>query len=312
MNEEQKETPRQRTLIVVEAPFQLLCAYEWICETRSPYELIIRLGGGSGNDAQLRAMAEDLGVTVTKWLYLEPRVDLRYVLGLRGLFRFLFRSYERVVVGSFFSGFQRLIRKITRARDVVLLDDGVATLLQEKVAAATPTKYSAFTIFRLDPANYRTYVHNTFQHLLSTVTAEGMNEGRVYFVGQKLVDIGALSLERYIDLLRLCVRENPGVTVHYIPHRGESEMVLEAIRKEPGVALLKIDWTIEYYMVRNHIRPARIYSVVSTALYTLATMFPSCDATSFDPEGLRREMFVHYGLIHDAFRTLPNLSIRAA
>ncbi|HYI07946.1 MAG TPA: hypothetical protein VEK57_02640 [Thermoanaerobaculia bacterium] len=313
MSERDAQSGRRRTLIVVESPLQLLCAYEWILETRAPYVLIVRLIGAAGSDAQLKAMARELDVVVSRWIFLPPRVNLRYALAVISFLPALFRPYERLVIGNYFSGFLRIVAKLTRCRNVILLDDGVATLLAgRELAAEKSPRFSVFTIFTLEPGHYRSYVRNSFRHLMRSTGAESAEPNGVYFVGQKLVDIGALPLERYLDVVRLCVRDNPGAAVHYIPHRGESEEVIAAIGQEPGVELLKIDWNIEYYMVRNRITPARIYSVNSTALYSLATMFPSCNATAFDPAGLRTEMFAHYQLIHDAFCTLPNLVIRRA
>ncbi|AHL36850.1 hypothetical protein CD58_08745 [Pseudomonas brassicacearum] len=249
----------------------------------------------------MSAMVKDLNIKVKKEFLVRPGNKIDYFWSILG---FLFSDihwYNKVVLGSFFSGFQKLLCSIVLKKEIVLLDDGVATLLADKIINEQGGEYSVFSIFDLDGEKYLNCEVNRFDSIAGEYDCKENEEYAVFFIGQKLVDIGAMDIAAYTRVLESAVREAFGSVVHYIPHRTESLACLEAVKKVKGLQLLHADVAVEYFMLRNKWRPRKIYSVNSTALFTLASLFPDAKAVAIIPSTLKTQMFVHHDLIMESF-----------
>lgn len=300
---------KSKDLVLVETPFQLLCAYEYVRKNSVNYALYIRTSGVGINDQQMVAMVRELGLVVSKELRVRPgnKIDV-----LSALLIFLlsgFRFYDKVIVGSFFSGFQKLISGLVQKKEIVLLDDGVATLLADKIIADQGVSCSAFSIFELNKKNYVNFELNRFELISNDYSCELNDDYCSFFIGQKLVDIGAMDMAAYIRVLEFAVRESSGSVMHYIPHRAESRECLESVSKIAGVHMLKSDVAIEYFMLRNKWYPDKIYSVNSTALFTLASIFPKASTVAICSNAMNSEMFKHHSMIMNAFESHKSITI---
>ena len=300
---------KSKVLIVVETPFQLLCAYEYSRKNPAAISLYVRNSGVGSNDQQMSAMVRDLKLQVKKEFLVRPGNKIDYFLSVLGFLFSGFHRYDKVVLGSFFSGFQKMLSSIVQKKEVILLDDGVATLLADKIISERGGGYSVFSIFDLDKSNYVNYELNRFDSIAGEYDCRENEEYAVFFVGQKLVDIGAMDMVAYVRVLESAVRESSGSVVHYIPHRTESAECLEYVKKVKGLQLLHADVAVEYFMLRNKWRPRKIYSVNSTALFTLASLFPDAKAIAMIPTTLKTQMFVHHDLIMKSFERHKSIVI---
>jgi hypothetical protein len=299
-----------KVLVVVETPFQLLCAYEYLCKNPAKTSLHIRKSGVGNNDHQMNAMVKDLDIEVRKEYLVRPGNKLDYLLSVLSFYVTGFHCYDKVVLGSFFSGFQKMLASIVIKKETVLLDDGVATLLADRIIRERGGIYSVFSIFELNKSNYVACEINRFDSIASEYDCKKNKEYSVFFIGQKLVDISAMDMASYIKVLESVVEEASGVVVHYIPHRAESSCCLESIKAVKGLQLLHADVAVEYFMLRNRWHPQAIYSVNSTALFTLASLFPDAKAVAIIPGTLKVEMFLHHDLIMDAFESHNSIELR--
>ncbi|WHS61998.1 polysialyltransferase family glycosyltransferase [Pseudomonas sp. G2-4] len=300
---------KNKVLILVETPFQLLCAYEYLRKHQACISLYIRNSGVGSNDQQMSAMVRDLNLKVKKEFLVRPGNKLDYFLSVLGFLFSNFHCYDKVVLGSFFSGFQKLLSSIVLKKEIILLDDGVATLLADKIINERGGKYSVFSIFDLDEKNYLNCEVNRFDSIAGEYDCKGSEEYAVFFIGQKLVDIGAMDVAAYIRVLESAVKDSPESVVHYIPHRTESLECLEVVKEVKGLQLLHADVAVEYFMLRNKWRPRKIYSVNSTALFTLASLFPDARAVAIIPSTLKTQMFVHHDLIMESFERHKSIVI---
>jgi len=298
-----------KVLVLVETPFQLLCAYEYLRNSSADFSLYIRKSGVGSNDQQMSAMVKDLGLQVTKELLVRPDKRIDYIRAVLSFLLSNFHCYDKVVLGSFFSGFQRLLSSIVLKEEIVLLDDGVATLLADKIISERGGKYSVFSIFDLNKDNYISCELNRFDSIAGEYDCEKNEEYAVFFIGQKLVDIGAMDITAYVQTLEFVVKESLGSIVHYIPHRAEGSEWLEVIKNIKGLRLLHADVAVEYFMLRNKWCPQKIYSVNSTALFTLASLFPDARAVAIIPSTLKTQMFVHHDLIMESFEKHKTIEI---
>ncbi|MGW3264577.1 hypothetical protein [Streptomyces sp. NPDC001056] len=250
---------------------------------------------------QLRRMADlarDEGYRV-RWEEARggPTAPFATIGGLAGLLR----RAERVVMGDPFSRYVQLLLTITRARDLVVVDDGTATM--EFVAQLArgerlvrwhrkggrpgprdllfaPVSSSARR--RLTPGARRRVevfssmpVHETPEGV--TVTANDFSWTRARFgppritkgadmVGTSLVETGVVDGDSYLAAVRTLARTHG--TTRYFAHRRESTEKLHRLATETGLEIVRPDLPLELIARRGPIGRT-ILSFPSTVVHTL-------------------------------------------
>jgi len=300
-------TTTAKVAIFVETPLQLLCAYE--VKSRAPennVDLWVRFTGRGSNDAQLLVMLDLLGLHYYKLKIPTGKVFLGCVLNFFKLSLIVFKRYDRVYVGSYFSGFLNLLKKLASPHEIYFLDDGVATfwaakeILQKKVAG------SLFTFFKLpyDVERRLDIEQHSFEGLRSRyVTDKKYNDS--YFIGQPLLDKNQASEEDYFNAIGAAMASAHG-RFYYISHRVESVELLERIRVELGVDVLRLDSSIEIFFLTGTFAPSQLHTCYSSALFSLAIMFPNCRIYSYKLKSLDLFTVPHYQDIEEAISSLPN------
>jgi len=297
---------KNRALLIVETPFQLLCAYEYIQRIDSEYDLFIRKSMVGINDEQIKMMITDLDLKVTAFLHVKPGCNKHLIIASLKFLFYSRRSYSQVVLGSFFSGLQQFLATLVFKKKLVLLDDGVASLLADQIIREKhPMHYSAFSLFHLDKSSYCEYLTNDFRNLSAKYLQDGPRQGS-FFIGQKLVEIGAISLADYQRTVLLCAESCQDV-LYYIPHRAESENTINSLSKFDNIKILHMDVAVEYYFLKNNIYPINVYSIISTALFSINCLFPSSKIVVLHPAELKRSLFVHYQLIQEEFLKISDV-----
>ncbi|MCL6734123.1 hypothetical protein [Streptomyces neyagawaensis] len=337
-------TAGPHTLAFVESPVQLLNVLEWAhahaLGTRqapgagpasgpgAPSGLAASYGvrpspGASGtglslvvlspNDpmtrGQLRRMAElarDEGHEV-RWE--EARggtaAPFRTVAGLAPLLR----AARRVVLGDPFSRYVQLLLTITRAPDVVVVDDGTATmefvsqlargerlvrwhrkggrpgprdLVFAPVSAKarrrlTPTAGRSVEVFSSMPIDETpdgvTVTANVFAWTRARFGPPRITKG-ADLVGTSLVETGVVDGDRYLEAVRSLAKAH-GAT-RYFAHRRESSDKLHALAAETGLEIVRPDLPLELIARRGPIGRT-ILSFPSTVVHTLPLALAGTD-----------------------------------
>ncbi|NYI06013.1 hypothetical protein [Allostreptomyces psammosilenae] len=320
-----------RTLALVESPAQLLNLLEWACAGGpqgdpaaaaprgaagsapgalpgprvpappsaggSPVEAAVLLPRDPATREQLAAvarLARGEGVRVTPY-------DVR--AGAAGLLRsgsaLLPRllGARRLVIGDPFSGLIQRLLPLSRARDVVLVDDGTATmelvpLLAEgrplvrwhrdgvppraAVAAARRLSPGAggdggpvqrvelFSSLTPPPPPGITVTENRFTWTRRRFAAPRV-EDRVDLIGSSLAETGVVDTERYLDGVR-ALAERLGAD-RYFAHRRERPDKLERIAAA-GLEVVRPDLPLELVARRGPVA-ATVVSFPSTVVHTL-------------------------------------------
>ncbi|WP_261399511.1 hypothetical protein [Streptomyces misionensis] len=217
--------------------------------------------------------------------------------GLAGLLR----RADRIVMGDPFSRYVQLLLTITRAGDLVVVDDGTATM--EFVAQLArgerlvrwhrkggrpgprdllfaPVSSSARR--RLTPSDGRQVEVFSSMPVTEapdgvTVTANDFAWTRARFgppritkgadmVGTSLVETGVVDGERYLDAVRTLAKAH-GAT-RYFAHRRESTEKLHRLATETGLEIVRPDLPLELIARRGPIGRT-ILSFPSTVVHTL-------------------------------------------
>ncbi|MGW7044467.1 hypothetical protein ACWGDT_17525 [Streptomyces avermitilis] len=294
------------TLAFVESPVQLLNVLEWaytnaLQDPGAGLTLVVLSPTDPMTRGQLRRMAElarDEGYEV-RWEEARggPTAPFHTIGGLAGVLR----RADRIVMGDPFSRYVQLLLTITRARELVVVDDGTATM--EFVAQLArgerlvrwhrkggrpgprdllfaPVSSSARR--RLTPSAHRTV------EVFSSMPIDSVPEGvkvtrndfswtRVRFgpprltkgadlVGTSLVETGVVDGDRYLEAVRALAKAH-GAT-RYFAHRRESTDKLRRLAAETGLEIVRPDLPLELIARRGPIGRT-ILSFPSTVVHTL-------------------------------------------
>ncbi len=291
------------TLAFVESPVQLLNVLEW-AHAHAPgvgLTLVVLSPVDPMTRGQLRRMsdlARDEGHEV-RWEEARggPLAPFRTIGGLTGLLR----GARRIVLGDPFSRYVQLLLTITRARDLVVVDDGTATMefvgqlargerlvrWHRKGGRPGPrdllfAPVSARARRRLTPGGGRRVAIFSSMPMEETpagvtVTANEFAWTRARFgppritkgadlVGTSLVETGVVDADRYLDAVRALARTH-GAT-RYFAHRRENTDKLHRLAVETGLEIVRPELPLELIARRGPIGRT-ILSFPSTVVHTL-------------------------------------------
>ncbi|MFI7500265.1 hypothetical protein ACIBVL_17535 [Streptomyces sp. NPDC049687] len=306
------------TLAFVESPVQLLNLLEW-AHARHPQPAQEEPGAEltlvvlSPNDpmtrGQLRRMAElarDEGHTV-RWE--EARGGTTAPFRTIGGLMSLLRRAERVVMGDPFSRYVQLLLTITKAADLVVVDDGTATmefveqlargerlvrwhrkggrpgprdLLFAPVSSAarrrlTPTEGRRVEVFSSMPIKESpegvTVTANAFTWTRARFGPPRVTKG-ADMVGTSLVETGVVDADRYLEAVRGLAAAH-GAT-RYFAHRRESAEKLHRLAVETGLEVVRPDLPLELIARRGPIGRT-VLSFPSTVVHTLPLALSGTD-----------------------------------
>jgi hypothetical protein len=298
------------TLAFVESPVQLLNVLEWAHARHAPpareepgaqLTLVVLSPNDPMTRGQLRRMAElarDEGHQV-RWEEARGGTTAPFhtITGLAPLLR----RASRVVMGDPFSRYVQLLITITRAQDLVVVDDGTATmefvsqlargerlvrwhrkggrpgprdLIFAPVSSRarkrlTPTPGRRVEVFSSMPIDETpegvTVTANAFAWTRARFGPPRITKG-ADLVGTSLVETGVVDGDRYLEAVRSLARTH-GAT-RYFAHRRESVDKLHRLSAATGLEIVRPDLPLELIARRGPIGRT-ILSFPSTVVHTL-------------------------------------------
>ncbi|GCB46500.1 hypothetical protein [Streptomyces sp. NL15-2K] len=313
-----------RTLAFVESPVQLLNVLEWahahapgaglILVVLSPIDPMTR--------GQLRRMSELAREEGHEVRWEEARggamAPFQTIGGLAGMLR----KADRIVLGDPFSRYVQLLLTITKARDLVVVDDGTATmefvaqlasgerlvrwhrkggrpgprdLVFAPVSSAarkrlTPGENRRVEIFSSMPMDEMppgvTVTANSFAWTRSRFGPPRITKG-ADMVGTSLVETGVVDGDRYLEAVASLAKTH-GAT-RYFAHRRESTDKLHRLAVETGLEIVRPDLPLELIARRGPVGRT-ILSFPSTVVHTLPLALSGTEVKvavcDIDPEWL--------------------------
>ncbi|MET9735528.1 hypothetical protein ABZZ79_34350 [Streptomyces sp. NPDC006458] len=292
-----------RTLAFVESPVQLLNVLEW-AHAHAPgagLTLVVLSPVDPMTRGQLRRMAELAREEGYEVRWEEARggtaAPFQTIGGLMGPLR----RTDRVVMGDPFSRYVQLLLTITRARELVVVDDGTATMefvtqlargerlvrWHRKGSRPGPrdlvfAPVSSAARRRLTPGEHRQVeVFSSMPIDESpdgvTITANSFAWTRARFgppritktadmVGTSLVETGVVESDRYLEAVTGLAKTH-GAT-RYFAHRRESAEKLHRLAVETGLEIVRPDLPLELIARRGPIGRT-VLSFPSTVVHTL-------------------------------------------
>ncbi|MDT0308151.1 hypothetical protein RM780_14430 [Streptomyces sp. DSM 44917] len=292
--------PRTETLAFAESPVQLLNTLEW-AHVSGPADLtvVILPPHDPTSRGQLRRMAQLARDSGCRVLWREARggaaTPTRALAALAGPLR----RARRLVIGDPFSHYLQLLLSLAPPCDVVVVDDGTATMeftaqlargerlvrwhrpaargpravlfspvARRAVRRLTPgpgRTVEVFSAMPVRPMEGITLTDNTFSWTRSRFPAPRLTGG-ADLVGTSLVETGVLQEERYLGAVAELV-ERHGVT-RYFAHRKESGEKLRRLARHARVEIVRPDLPLELVARRGPIG-STVLSFPSTVVHTL-------------------------------------------
>lgn len=236
---------------------------------------------------------------------------------------------DTLLISGFGQFRAQLLRGLLNAREVLLMDDGTATLSEldnyfsrgnyapsslANIYSETVFRrklreilygfnidqlkkpFGLFTAFNLSKEKTKKIdvIHHNFAELRKARQNQAVSETEIFYFGSPLSEKGFLALSVEVALLsqiqRLCQKR--GQSFIYIPHRFDSERKINDI-KEIGITVKPLGIPAELYFVKSSKIPSQIATSISTALFTVSLITPEIEAEvfSFEPyfSGTMRE-----------------------
>ncbi|MBW5482329.1 hypothetical protein [Streptomyces bambusae] len=207
------------------------------------------------------------------------------------------RRADRIVVGDPFSRFVQLLLVPVRAEEIVVVDDGTATMefvaqlgrgerlrrwhrtgggaaARVRELAYAPVSGTArrrlrhaelFTSMPVEPLAGMRLRLNDFGWTRSRFGPPRLTRG-TDLVGTSLVETGVVEPARYLDAVRALAREH-GAT-RYFAHRRESAQKLRALSEATGLEIVRPDLPLELIARRGPVGRT-VVSFPSTVVHTL-------------------------------------------
>lgn len=272
-------------LFYVEAPFQLISAFEAIKVYKLDYyHIYIRLS--KHNDTQLKNVVTILfdDISNISYFYIENhnRSVKDYLVALKYYIYAIFQKvkYDYVFIGNYESKFLSVIIKVIDKSKIVLLDDGVKTFAIQK-KFTDENSYNLFTMLKsIKPLRHQSIICHNFVNIKHSLIQKNQKKydrnQSILFLGSKMVEVGIISKDEYLEHLVNVLKAHMEVFIIYIPHRGEDIDKLHILEDEYHNFKIKVvDLPIELYILDefslNDIK--YVISFYSAALISLKLMY---------------------------------------
>lgn len=203
---------------------------------------------------------------------------------------------SRLLLGNYAQPYMRHFANVLRPDEVVLLDDGTATILINEMRKKTtrgsdrqrtlmetaidrfvgfdrtePNNVVFFTAYDLAVRPGDRVVKHRFEFLRGLAGAAPRTE-EILFLGQTFFFEG-LSSEKYLRYMSRVKQFYAGGRLVYVPHKLEPPERIARIEADLGLLVRRFDVPIEYQLTFGGTRPLRLASFCSSALENCRMIF---------------------------------------
>ena len=288
------------SVVYVDSPFQLLQVLELDKNDFKISKVFIRLNGKEENDKQLKNMEKMLNIESCKFININNFYQKIYYYTSLTV---VFMLYKNIIFGDANCLLFRLIHAFKSQKNILLLDDGVATINDKKFNDI----YQRFTIF---PKYVSNPIVNNFYEV-QRLSKECVTTKKHVIVGGKFVDEGICDEHTYNEVIKKITSNLNEMDTKciYIPHRGETDSHLARLKKNFTFQIIRLDYPIELLTLESGIYPLSISHVMSTAVFSMRKIYSDVDIfTSRIPASkilLRRESIgnIYKEIEREAFTT---------
>ncbi len=313
------------TLALVESPVQLLHVLEWCYATGAAHRTRIAVLAPSDEigRAQLRTMLDFAGEEEIETTWHDPRRGVVSLAQTVASFAGVLARTHRLVVGDPFSGLIQAMLPFASASEVVVVDDGTATLeFTSQLAQERPlTRWDSrgdswsrrlrapfgssarrffspsihrsitmFTVMPVTPARGVVVRPNRYDWTRGRFPSPEVHRG-TDIIGTSLVESGVVESEAYLQAVELLASgPNRG---RYYAHRREGAEKLRQVAERTGLTVVRPDVPLEVELRRGPVAQ-QVISFPSSVAYTLPMVLRSVASrvtiVDIDPAWIRQDV----------------------
>ena len=293
-----------KSLALAESPAQLLNVLEWAHSTADGTDGLVVVVLAPGQDVarmQLHRMTELARTAGCSVRWQEPRSGTSGQLSTLRAMATDCLAAQRLVIGDPFSGLMQMFLSVSRAREIVVVDDGSATIefVDQLVAGHALTRwhragavrhpFASLARKRLTQRNGRDLtiftsmpvrtdggariVRNEFAWTRGRYVAPTINSS-ADLVGTSLVETGVVDHDHYLSAVRILISNH--AVGRYLAHRKESPEKLRRI-SALGCEIVRPDLPLELFARLGPIGH-KIVSFPSTIVHTLPLLLSDTSA----------------------------------
>lgn len=293
-----KGTP---TAFIIESPFQLLCSWEAIEEFEiKDYKIILVLDKDNIRNKQTFSMLNDRDMDYDVYYWTEASFNNIQSQDMR---------YDRIMIGDYDDlSLMRVAESYaSNHAEIVFMDDGVSSImiLQNLPYHHSPlvaklrkilkgpiglerarqeifehwdkigikNDFCMFTIYESIVSKKFKIYPNKLSHLFKK---QEKKQNVVLIVGTTIFEMAEkynISVALFEGLLwakLVKVKElYPDEKIIYIPHGRDKDPRIQLLCQCLEIDFMRIDMSIEYFVLKNNLNVIAVYGTLSTALYTL-------------------------------------------
>ncbi len=284
------------TIVSVSSPFQAMCAYEAIYYYHIDNFFFLISTNNETRDEQLKRIVDLYNIRDYYWVYTNRWQKWYELIKLY----FLKRKYFQIIIGNFASPWQKMLASACAYRNsmMVFVDDGNNTMSYLAGNNCTSSSFLSrgfvnlvlnFAGIRVQDNFFTQYsdvalphfncVNNTFSYL-HEINLHKKRSDDVFVIGTNIKvycnKLGLLEDEYmyYLDQLMFFLRnEYKRNRIFYIPHGLDNNDTPFEICKRYDIKYLKLDSTIELYVLSLETYPLALYGYTSTALLNMKRFY---------------------------------------
>jgi hypothetical protein len=275
------------SLFYIEAPFQLLSAYEAIGDYNlKQYKIIVRLSGVKNNDNQILNLVKILFEDDSRIEYIFIKITNRRIIDYLKIVFLIIKSYtiqykyQYIFIGNLESKILAKIVRIINKEKVILLDDGIKSITFQN-NFSNKYYYNLYTMLdKLKTIEKQKIVYNKFSRLQLMIKGIEKRED-ILFIGSKLSEAGIVTEEYYINMIKKISLKYSKKNILYITHRGEMIDKLNKLSQCNNIKIIQLDYPIEFFPIYYNYLPSMVISFYSAALISLYKIYPTIKIESY-------------------------------
>ncbi|KMT64742.1 hypothetical protein [Catenovulum maritimum] len=207
-----------------------------------------------------------------------------------------FRGIEKLVVSSFYNEFVNCLANGLQSKELILLEDGNATLLLEHGVKYNSFRFKIKKVFtfifgfnvqpmskvnlyllkRKNVIDLPSFAKNAyyfdFKRLKKRLTAFQRSD-KVCFISSAFINAGIMKKSNYINFLKEVINVYPSKTFEIVLHRFDNAEDFSSLLELDNVFITESTGPIELMFNKNKSLPSKVISAGSGATETLETIY---------------------------------------
>lgn len=283
----------ENNVFLVESPLQLknylMIRNSNIIKDEDQVYVIVRLNNNKNCSGMLKKLIDDYNLSGNSYYFYAAkgsRLKLVFsTLKLIWMLKFKFRNSVNLYIGDHRSKWMSMLSSFMKINLVNYIDDGMATVVfyNELISKKRimNDKSRILTTFNISSCEHVPVLNISIDktHIIA-------DESLAAVIGMPMIESKAMSSDNYFSYLQKVVshaKKSGFDNIIYIPHRNENVELLSTKYKALGLKVNPLSLPIENWFLETEMPPSRVYSLYSTAIVNIDSIYSGIECYSFRP-----------------------------